>query len=423
MIDQVTLAVHGGNGGRGVVAFRRTKFVPLGGPDGGAGGHGGHVWVAANAQISTLNRYRRQQTFRAENGAGGGPKDRHGRAGEDLVLEVPVGTTVTPCGAEGRPLEEPVDLQEDGQVMLAARGGRGGHGNAFFKSATNRAPRIAQKGEPGTQVWLRLDQRLIADVGIVGLANAGKSTLLRALSAAHPRIGDYPFTTLEPVLGVAAVGWRDLVVADLPGLVEGAAAGLGLGHAFLRHATRTRLLIHLIDGGQPAPSADYDRINHELAAYSADLAAKPQIVVINKIDRDEVRSRIAEIETVFARRGITPLFISAAIGEGTERLVEQCAQRVQEQATEQVRRPEPRVLKPPADPRRYSVIQEAPRHFRVSGRQVEAFVQMMDLEDPDGRDETYRWLARRGVVAALRRAGVKPGDVVKVGNAQWEWEA
>lgn len=423
MIDQVTLEVHAGDGGRGAVAFRREKFVPLGGPDGGDGGQGGQVWVATNAQISTLNRYRRQQIFRAENGTPGGPKNRHGRAGEDLVLEVPVGTTVTLLDAIGHQIEETLDLQEDRQVMVVARGGRGGHGNTFFKSATNRAPRIAQKGEPGEQVWIRLELRLIADIGIVGLPNTGKSTLLRALSAAQPRVGDYPFTTLEPVLGVVAVGWRDLVVADLPGLIEGAAAGSGLGHNFLRHAAHTRLLIHLIDGSQPDLSTDYDLINRELAAYSADLAAKPQIVVINKIDRKEVRSRLSEIEALFARREIAPLFISAAISEGTEQLVERCAQLLQEQASEQVQRPGPRVLKPPADPRRYSVTQEAPRRFRVSGRQVEAFVRMMDLADPEGRDETYRWLARRGVVAALRRAGVKPGDVVKVGDAQWEWEA
>lgn len=423
MIDQVTLEIHAGDGGRGAVSFRREKFTPLGGPDGGNGGNGGHVWIAANAQINTLNRYRQQRTFRAESGVPGQSKGQHGRAGEDLVLEVPVGTIVTFLDPEERVLEGASDLQEDGQAIATARGGRGGRGNTFFKSATNRAPRIAQKGQLGEHVQVRLELRLIADVGVVGLPNAGKSTLLRALSAAQPRVGDYPFTTLEPVLGVVSVGWREFVVADLPGLIEGAADGAGLGYDFLRHATRTRLLIHLIDGSRADPPADYDLINRELAAYSADLTAKPQIVVINKIDREEVRSRIREITALFERRGIAPLFIAAARGEGTDLLVERCTRLLSEQADRPARQTGPRVLKPPADPRRYSVTQAAPGHFQVSGRQVEAFVQMMDLDVPEGRDETYRWLARRGVVTALRRAGVKPGDVVKVGAVQWEWEA
>ena len=293
MLDQVTLDVQSGSGGAGRVSFRREKFSPLGGPNGGNGGRGGHILGLADAGINTLNRFRTEHVFRAEAGTAGGPNKRHGRDGADLVLALPVGTIVSVLDEEGEQ-RAVADFVEHGEAQILARGGRGGRGNAAFRSATNRAPRVAQRGQRGQRLRLQLELRLIADVGVVGLPNAGKSTLVRALSAARPRVGAYPFTTREPVLGVVAVGWDGFVVADLPGLIEGAAEGVGLGHEFLRHAWRTRLLLHLIDGSQPDPLAAFDAINKELASYGAGLPEKRQIVAINKLDLEEAAGRREE---------------------------------------------------------------------------------------------------------------------------------
>ena len=424
MIDQVTVELVSGNGGRGAVSFHREKFVPEGGPDGGRGGRGGHIIIAANSQLNTLTRYRRQHAFRAQHGQPGGTNKKRGRDGEDLILEVPAGTIITQLTA---PSEQLADLTADGAGVVIARGGRGGHGNTFFKSSTNRAPRVAQKGQPGALLHLRLELQLIADTGLVGLPNAGKSTLLRQLTAARPRVGAYPFTTLEPSLGVVQVGWSEFVLADLPGLIEGAAAGAGLGHEFLRHTSRTRLIVHLIDGADPDPWASYETINKELAAYSADLGDKPQIVAINKTDRDDVSAAHTDIVATFAQHDITSLFISAATGDGTEELVRRCWQelerlRADEDATAAQQRAEPVILRPTPDRRRFAVDREDKGVFRVEGGQVETFIQMMDLDDEAARDEVYRWLDRRGVNAALRKAGLREGDIVRIGEAEWQWQ-
>lgn len=422
MIDQVMIEVVAGNGGRGAVSFHREKFVPEGGPDGGRGGRGGHVIVVANSQANTLTRYRRQRTFRAQHGRAGGTNNKRGRDGEDLILEVPTGTIVTRLTP---PREQLADLDTDGDGLAIARGGRGGHGNTYFKSPTNRAPRVAQKGQPGTTFRLRLELRLIADIGLVGLPNAGKSTLLRQLTAARPRVGAYPFTTLEPSLGVVQIGWSEFVLADLPGLIEGAAGGAGLGHEFLRHATRNRLVIHLIDGTTADPWNAYQTINKELAAYSAALAGKPQIVVINKIDRDSVRADQAAIRTAFAQHGHAPRFLSAASGEGTEDLIQQCwreLERLRAEADAQQPTAPPPTLRPQPDRRRFAVARESDGALRVEGAQIETFVQMMDLEDEAAMDEVYRWLARRGVNAALRKAGLDDGGTVRIGEAEWQWQ-
>ena len=399
MIDQVTVELIAGNGGRGAVSFHREKFVPEGGPDGGRGGRGGHVIIAANSQLNTLTRYRRQHAFRAQHGRPGGTNKKRGRDGEDLILEVPAGTIITQLT---EPHERIADLTTDGAGVVIARGGRGGHGNTFFKSPTNRAPRVAQKGQPGALLRLRLELQLIADTGLVGLPNAGKSTLLRQLTAARPRVGAYPFTTLEPSLGVVQIGWSEFVLADLPGLIEGAADGAGLGHEFLRHTSRTRLIVHLIDGADPDPWASYTTINAELAAYSAALGDKPQIVVINKTDRDDVSAAQADLAATFAQHDITPLFISAATGEGTEALVQRCWQelehlRAAEETTAANQSAEPATLRPKPDRRRYAVTREDEGAYRVEGGQVETFIQMMDIEDDAALDEVYRWLERRGV--------------------------
>ncbi len=427
MIDQALIEVVAGDGGNGAVSFHREKFIPEGGPDGGRGGRGGHVILIANAQINTLRRYRRGATFRADAGQPGGANKRRGRDGADLMLEVPTGTIASVLDGRGEPIEQLADLTHDGQGVLVARGGRGGHGNTFFRSSTNRAPRVAQRGQPGRGRRLRLELRLIADVGLVGLPNAGKSTLLGHLSAARPRVAAYPFTTLEPHLGVVSVGWEEFLVADLPGLIEGAADGAGLGHDFLRHASRTRLLVHLLDAAGPDPIAAWETINAELRAYDAALGARPQIVALNKIDTAAARQALPALQRQLRERGAEALPISAATGEGAEALVACAWERLadvrrDEQARAAERPQGPVVITPRPDRRRFSVEREG-TSYRVRGGQVETFIEMMDMGDEAAMEEVYRWLDRRGVRGALRRAGMRPGDRVRIGEAAWTWEA
>jgi GTP-binding protein len=324
-VDEATAKVQAGNGGRGCVSFRREKFVPFGGPDGGDGGAGGSVYLRAKEGINTLADFRIQRTFRGKNGEGGSGNDCTGRGGEDLYVDVPVGTTVV----DEETGEQLGDLKVAGQELKVADGGKGGFGNTRFKSSTNRAPRQFGSGLPGEKRTLNLEMKVIADVGLLGLPNAGKSTLIRAVSAARPRVADYPFTTLYPNLGVVGVGQnRSFVMADIPGLIEGAAEGAGLGHRFLKHLQRTRVLLHLIDMAPPDPAADpvadAKAIVEELGNYAADLAVKPRWLVINKMDLlppEEARERAAQI--VRGLRFTGPVFlISGATGEGTRPLVE-----------------------------------------------------------------------------------------------------
>ena len=423
MIDAVEIEAEGGAGGRGAVSFRREKFVPRGGPDGGRGGRGGDVIVIANGQLNTLRRYRRQRRFRADSGTNGGTNQKRGRAGSTLLLELPVGTIVSQVS--GGLTEQLVDLEEDGQSLVVAWGGRGGQGNMYFRSSTNQTPRVAQKGEPGERRRLKFELRVLADVGIVGLPNAGKSSLLRHLSAARPRVADYPFTTLEPHLGVVSVGWDEFVMADLPGLIEGAADGAGLGHDFLRHTSRTRLLVHLIDGSQNDPLEAKALVDRELAGYSAELAARPQIVVVNKVDLEEVDVLRDEISALFDAGEQPPLFCSAVTGEGTDTVVNACATALAElREQEPLREAKVPVVRPKQDGRRFEVERVDDRVFAVRGASVERFVSMMELSEDEALAETYRWLDRRGVAAALHRAGCEPGHTVRIGRSRirWEWE-
>jgi GTP-binding protein len=322
-VDEAILRVRAGNGGRGAVAFRREKFVPFGGPDGGDGGHGGNVWLRAEEGMNTLVDYRVLRTFRAQNGQPGGGQDCTGRSGEDLYVPLPVGTVVVDEDT-GETLG---DLSQAGQTILVAKGGKGGWGNQRFKSSTNRTPRQSGPGLPGETRNLRVELRLLADVGLLGLPNAGKSTLIRAVSAARPRVADYPFTTLHPQLGVVSVGpLKSFVMADIPGLIEGAAEGAGLGIRFLKHLQRTRLLLHLVDIAPPDPDADpvdgARAIVKELKKFSPELAKKKRWLVLNKIDlveRGERKSRCAAIVRRLRYKG--PVFeISGATGEGTKAL-------------------------------------------------------------------------------------------------------
>src|SRR5512143_926240 len=308
-LDEARIEIKAGDGGDGVVSFRREKFIPLGGPDGGHGGRGGDVVFVADRSLNMLNAFRRKRHFKAENGGAGAGRNMHGRDGETLRLRVPCGTVIR--DADSRELL--ADLVNDGEEYTAARGGRGGRGNSAFVKAHNQAPRIAEHGEPGGKRALRLELKLIADVGIVGLPNAGKSTLLSVISNARPKIADYPFTTLAPNLGVVALDDEAaFVAADIPGLIEGAHEGHGLGDRFLKHVERTRVLVHLLDGASADPLADYAAINAELAAFSPALAAKPQIVVLNKMDLPSAREAWPRVQQAMAAQGIPALAISAA---------------------------------------------------------------------------------------------------------------
>ena len=328
-VDEVSIRVKAGDGGNGCVSFRRERFVPRGGPDGGNGGKGGDVILWADAQLSTLLDLTYPQPFRAQRGTHGKGKDQTGKNGKDLIIRVPVGTLVRDDQTE----EVLQDLLFDGQRFVIAAGGRGGRGNARFATATQRAPRHAEEGEKGTERWLRLELKLLADVGLIGYPNVGKSTLLSQISTARPKIADYPFTTLIPNLGVVArEEHRPFVVADIPGLIEGASTGAGLGLTFLRHVERTRLLVHLLDiseGTSRNPVNDFHALNHELRAYQPTLGEKIQIVALNKIDLPAVQGRAAEIEEEFKRMGYRLYLISGRTGEGVERLVEAVSQRLE----------------------------------------------------------------------------------------------
>jgi len=327
-VDEIDVFVKGGDGGAGCVSFRREKFVPRGGPDGGDGGDGGDVILEADPAITTLLDFHYQRHYTAERGQHGQGANKQGRSGADTVLRVPLGTMVSELDgglAVG-------DLTERGQRLLVARGARGGRGNARFVTSTNRAPRRADLGRAGEERWIHLELKLLADVGVIGFPNAGKSTLVSRLSAAKPKIADYPFTTLQPTLGIVRVDeGRAFVIADLPGLIPGAAEGKGLGHRFLRHTERTRLLVHLIDLDPSTgrdPMADYEAIQEELRAYSEELAARPQIVVVNKVELPGTKTSRAAVERLCVKRGLPFHAISAVTGEGLPALVHDMARRL-----------------------------------------------------------------------------------------------
>src|SRR5579859_1105413 len=315
--DEATITLKSGDGGDGMSHFRREKFVPRGGPDGGDGGHGGNVILVATPSVNTLIAFSRKHHFTADNGKRGGSSGKTGATADDLRVEVPLGTVVRDADSGGTL----ADLVKAGQEFVGAPGGRGGRGNARFATSTNQAPQFAEKGEPGHSRSLKLELKLIADVGIVGVPNAGKSTLLSVVSNAKPKIAPYPFTTLEPNLGVVIVGDRDMVLADIPGLVEGAHLGVGLGHAFLRHVQRTRVLIHLLDGAGENPLADFNQINAELALFDDNLAKKPQIVVLNKMDLPDAEARWPDVKRELEARGFETFSISAATHLRTRELM------------------------------------------------------------------------------------------------------
>ncbi|MCL5025967.1 MAG: GTPase ObgE [Chloroflexi bacterium] len=410
--DTARIYVKGGKGGDGAVSFRREKFVPFGGPDGGDGGHGGSVYLVGDATEDTLLRFRSRPRFAAGNGGPGQGGKKHGPCGDDTPVQVPLGTVVA---CEGEQLGE---ITMEGQRLLVARGGMGGWGNARFATATERVPRFALRGEPGEEHWVSLELKLIADVGIIGYPNAGKSSLLRAVTRATPKVADYPFTTLQPNLGVAEVDGMRITLADLPGLIEGAHQGVGLGLDFLRHAERTRLLLHVVDGAAADPLADYDGINSELLAYGRSLPDKSRLVVVNKVDLPEVQERWPALQQGFAARGVEVQPVSALTGAGTREVLATMAhllaagrQAPREQAGEKVYRPEGRG---------YRVEREGGA-FRVYHPRLERLARMVDPASRGAVAWFRERMARLGVSAALERQGVQPGDRVVVGNLELEW--
>jgi GTP-binding protein len=420
-LDRVTIWVRAGDGGDGAATFRREAHVPRGGPDGGDGGRGGSVVLRVDPGLTTLRDFRYRHHFRATPGGRGAGTKRHGKAGADLVLAVPPGTGVHD-GASGELI---ADLVAAGQTVAVARGGRGGLGNVHFATATHRTPRHAQKGEPGEERWLRLDLRLIADVGLVGLPNAGKSTLLAALTAARPKIAAYPFTTREPNLGVLDLDdleGRRATIADLPGLIEGASSGAGLGHAFLRHVERTRVLVHVVDGAAADPEWNHGVIREELRLHDPALLEKPLLVAFNKIDLAAARAAWPAFSAARRREEVPCLALSAQVGEGLDALRARLAALLP-CAAELAAEPEPagivvHRLEPPAAG---FALEREGAAFRVRGRQIERIAAQTDFEVEESAQRFQRDLVRQGIDDALRRAGVRTGDTVRIGKLELEW--
>jgi GTP-binding protein len=421
VFDWTEIKVRAGSGGDGAVSFRHEKYVPFGGPDGGDGGDGGDVIIKADSSVTSLRLFKQKRFFRAGDGRPGAGRKRHGKKGKDQVIAVPLGTVVLPKVQIGDD-NLVADLDAAGERVVVARGGKGGLGNVHFASATSQAPQIAQKGELGEECSLILELKLIADIGIIGYPNVGKSTLLSAISAAKPKIASYPFTTLEPVLGVAEGGGQSVVVAEIPGLVDGAHLGRGLGHDFLRHVARTKVLIHLIDGSSASPSEDLVRVNTELGLFDSALAKKPQLAVVNKIDLAPVRERRAKITDDLKGVGVSPQFISAVTGEGVPELMTAAvkmlgqvaaARERGEKVTKKVFHPRPRGAK-------VSVRKDG-NTFVVVAPELERIVARVDMSHPVVYAQVRHEFDRLGASQALKKAGAEPGDKVRCGGIEWEW--
>lgn len=438
--DTARIYIKGGDGGRGCVAFRREKYVPKGGPSGGNGGNGGSVWLEADDRLNSLMGFRRQVHFRADAGVNGQGSDMHGHNGKDLVVRVPPGTIVRKKDAkEGEtPLAEVVKA---GDKVLIAPGGRGGRGNMSFKTARNTAPAMAEFGEKGQEVWVDLELRLVADVGIVGVPNAGKSTLLSVLSAARPKVADYPFTTLVPNLGVCSLDYRTTVFADVPGLLEGAHSGIGLGHQFLRHCQRCKVLVHVIDGTSPDPLGDYDAIQTELGLFSPELADKPQIVAYNKMDVPDSSDYWDEIRQGLLQRGVAEediLAISAATSLGVTDLVRRSRAVLDALPPEEEResRGVPKLedstfraaeigmaRRSAARIGEFTIegdLNNGPRVWYVKGDAIERFAQMTDWSYYEAAKRFQGVLDAAGITSALKARGVQEGDTVVIGEVEFE---
>ncbi|MDD5486783.1 MAG: GTPase ObgE [Dehalococcoidales bacterium] len=421
MFDRAKIFIKSGKGGGGLASFRREKFVPFGGPDGGDGGEGGSVILLVDRNEDTLKRYVLRKEYTAEDGKPGQRRKKHGKSGKDLVLKIPPGTVVVDATDPENPFTV-ADMNNEGESLVIAQGGKGGIGNVHFTSSTNQVPRLASAGGPAEEKVIKLELKLIADVGIVGLPNAGKSSLLAACSGANPRIASYPFTTLEPELGTVIKDNRTFVMADIPGLIEGASEGKGLGHEFLRHIVRTKLLVHLVDGSVEKPLEDFNIVNRELARYDDELVRKKQIVVINKIDTEEARDKISEIIREFATEGINPLFISALTGEGVGGLIDSverqlvkitAAQPAEIRAPEKIFRPEPRKRIP-------DIVRDGDSLIIIDS-DLERLVSGSEIGNAEVRRQLWGMIERKVGLKNIEKAGAKTGDVIRIGEFEWRW--
>ena len=433
--DMCRINVKGGDGGAGCMSFRREAFVPKGGPDGGDGGRGGSVIIQADAQLSSLIDYRFKHHFRAERGTHGRGSKMDGRAGEDLVLKVPMGTVIRELDFDTlEPTYQIADLTHDGERVTVAPGGAGGRGNPHFVTSVRRAPAFAEKGEPAIEHWIELEMKLMADAALVGMPSVGKSSLIARMSAARPKIADYPFTTLVPNLGMVRAGEYSYVVADVPGLIEGASEGKGLGHQFLRHIERTALILHVVDitGSyeQRDPVEDYQIINRELAAYAPELAERPQIVVANKCDVSGMSERVAALKRAALDDGHEFFAVSALTGAGLKTLMLACGERVSELrlALAEREKDAPELEEGKWDrirerrAKRFEVVSEGPGAWRVRGTNIERMVVQTDWENEEAVIYLQHRMARMGIDDALEIAGCKAGDEVRIMGIAFNYE-
>ena len=416
-VDRAKIFVKGGDGGNGIVAFRREKYVPLGGPDGGDGGRGGDVVFRVDMGLRTLLDFRYQQHIRADRGAHGKGSGKHGRGAKDLEVRVPAGTQI-------RDEETGVllaDLTEEGQTFVVAKGGRGGRGNARFSSPADKAPKFAEKGEPGEERWVWLELKVIADVGLLGFPNAGKSTFLSRVSAARPKIADYPFTTLAPNLGVVDVeGAEPFVIADIPGLIGGAHEGVGLGHDFLRHVERTRLLVHIVDAAAVDgrdPVEDYRQINDELRLYDERLAQLVQVVAANKVDLPQAEDGLNGLRQELGEENVFP--ISAVTGAGVKELLYRVSTLLAELPEASALPEEPAVFTPGPGEDETIRIERENNTFTVHGARLEKLVAMTDFDNEDGVKRFQRVFRLWGHEDALKKAGARNGDTVRIRDIEF----
>lgn len=431
--DETTIYAYAGKGGDGSVSFRKEKYVPFGGPDGGDGGEGGNVVLLVDPNIHTLAEFNTKKHFHADPGGGGMKKNMHGKNGEDLILKVPPGTLVYSHDKK----EVIADLTTNGQQFTVAKGGRGGFGNAHFTSATRKTPRFAELGEPGEEIEVVLEIKLIAEVGIIGLPSVGKSTFISHVSNAKPKIAEYHFTTLVPNLGVVELSRfggdksESFVIADLPGLIEGASEGKGLGHQFLKHSQRTKILLHFLDITDDNAVKNYETINKELKKYDEELAQKEQILVINKIDSipEELRKEFAE--DIAERAGIKEYFaISGVTGEGVRNLLfviwnkiaELRKKEVQENPVETVKVIKPAAISNDKDVSIHPIEKKGEiKHFKLEGKRLEQIVVMSDLSNEEAVHRVHDVLKKMGVIKKLLRHGAQDGDILHIGNAKIEF--
>ncbi len=418
LVDEAKIFVASGRGGDGIIAFRREKYIPRGGPSGGNGGRGGDVILKADSNLNTLYYFRKKVHFKARPGSSGGSSNKTGANADALYVRVPIGTVVRDAETGGLI----ADLVKDGAEVTVARGGRGGKGNSHFKSSANQAPRIAEKGEPSVERWITLELKMIADIGLVGVPNAGKSTLLSVVSNAKPKIADYPFTTLEPNLGTVIYDDLDLVFADIPGLIEGAHQGVGLGHSFLRHVQRTRLIIHVLDGAADDPIADYNQITTELALYDERLAERPEIVVVNKMDMPDVREYWELLKEQLEERGVVnPMAISALTRENIKPLIQRVFEEIAKLPEIET---EENVEIPVYELEESDVVFEVEVEdgiYYVTGERIERAAAMTYWDYEEAVLRFQKTLEILGVSEALEKSGVKPGDTVFIGDFELEW--